>query len=462
MKQILTIGCKIPGGYGTHVASTSKRSLLDADIILLSADNFIDSIRYEEFAGEYRGTPMLSEQDSRNFRDAVNHWSRELDDALAARKTVLVILGQVSVASRRLSPTRIVMSSNYDILPVKMFFVESQGQAMVLSQGENPIREYWYDYADQSQYRVYFEDESDLRPLITTKSGNRLVGAVSQQSDSGALIFLPWIDLGKKEFFEVKGDRQDLEGPSVSWTDEAKQWGSKFVQTITSIHETVTRDEGNENSPEWASDVKFMTLEEKGIRERLNNLEDRIGEMKTLRDELKSDLSDAECLKPLLYGQGRSLEEAILYAVRILGFEATGFREGNSEFDAVLECDEGRMIGEAEGKDKRPIHVDKLRQLATNVIEDFEREEITEQAIGVLFGNAYRLTEPSLRGAEQFTSKCRQLAGTINAVLMRTSDLFEVAKILIDNPDDEFAADCRKAIFAARGKEVQFPERRKS
>ena len=57
----------------------------------------------------------------------------------------------------------------------------------------------------------------------------------------------------------------------------------------------------------------------------------------------------------------------------------------------MLECSEGRCIGEAEGRDNRAIGIDKMRQLEVNVLEDLSRDEVSEPAKGVLFGNAYRL-----------------------------------------------------------------------
>jgi hypothetical protein len=46
----------------------------------------------------------------------------------------------------------------------------------------------------------------------------------------------------------------------------------------------------------------------------------------------------------------------------------------------VFESEEGRLIGEAEGKDNKAINVDKLRQLSMNIHEDIQREEVTTPA----------------------------------------------------------------------------------
>ncbi|NIR13719.1 MAG: hypothetical protein GWN86_07115, partial [Desulfobacterales bacterium] len=41
--------------------------------------------------------------------------------------------------------------------------------------------------------------------------------------------------------------------------------------------------------------------------------------------------------------------------------------------------------------------------------------------------------------------------------LVRTPDLYGVARYLADGPDPEFAASCRKAILNTQGKLVVFP-----
>ena len=331
---------------------------------------------------------------------------------------------------------------------------------ITLSQGDNLLRDYWGSFGDASSYRVYIEGAQhrgyEYAPLLTSRDGGRIVGAIYRNSSGGALIALPWIELVRDDFFDECSD--DAEDDSAfTWTSEAKGWGMKFLRALTSIDEKLRQPSGHTQPPDWVSDANFMTIEEMKLRKSLAGLEDRILALQVEEKEATARLSEEESMKALLYAQGRPLEDAIISAMKLLGFEAEHFRDADSEFDGVFKCPEGRMIGEAEGKDSRPIHVDKLRQLATNVIEDFDRDEVTEQAVGVLFGNAYRLIEPAQRESEQFTPKCKQLAKTISAVLVRTSDLFEVAKAMADGADDSFAIDCRRAIFSAKGEEIQFP-----
>ncbi|BAQ44246.1 hypothetical protein [Methylobacterium aquaticum] len=97
----------------------------------------------------------------------------------------------------------------------------------------------------------------------------------------------------------------------------------------------------------------------------------------------------------LLYETGKRLELAIEKALRLMGYNVETLRIGDLEIDHVIVGPSGiRMIGESEGKDNSAIDVTKFRQLESNIGEDLEREEITEPAKGVLFGNGFRLTPP--------------------------------------------------------------------
>ena len=128
------------------------------------------------------------------------------------------------------------------------------------------------------------------------------------------------------------------------------------------------------------------------------------------------------------------------------------------ELDQVIISPEGdRFIGECEGKDKSDISVDKFRQLHDSIQEDFAREDVDEMAMGLLFGNPHRLTEPDKRSSF-FTDKCMNNASRAGIALIKTTDLYEVARYVSDSGDMEFAKKCRQAIKDQLGKVVKFPE----
>ncbi len=143
-----------------------------------------------------------------------------------------------------------------------------------------------------------------------------------------------------------------------------------------------------------------------------------------------------------MYEKGKALEAAIIDALRLLGFKAEPFKDSESEFDVVFECDEGRLIGEAEGKDNKAVNIDKLRQLSMNIHEDLQRDEVTVPAKAVLFGNGFRLQPLGDRG-DPFTEKCHSAAGTASTALVFTPDLFPPVQYLVASqiPDTRERAD---------------------
>ena len=439
-KRIMTVGCKIPGGFAEHVSINSEASLLDADIVLFHPT--IDSF-YMDPLRTYQGRPSLSEDSSFRVQKAVEHWRRELLDFLGAGRTVFVVLTdlrevyvrtgerQYSGTGRNRQTTAVVRPlSNYDLLPMSTKVVGSRGTSMVLTPGENILREYWRQFGSDSNYRVYLERLDAFRPLVVTSQGDRVVGGFLRTKSGGTLVVLPWIDF--------EGDK-------------------RYLESLVALNYAIVSQDQATPTPQWASDSIYATIQEAELSQRLLGTQKEIVELERTREDTEAQLTDAGWLKALLFEQGHPLEDAVLQAMHLMGFEASRYRDPTSEFDVVLECPEGRCIGEVEGRDNKAIDISKMRQLAMNIQEDFSRGEVQEMAKGVLFGNAYRLTPPPDRPDTHFTEKCATAAKSNRTALVRTYDLFEVAKSLVDNPDGTFAAACRQAIFDASGQEVRFP-----
>ena len=463
MKKVITINCELPGGFGEYTSFNSKASLMDADFVVLCPETSL-------FSGEsHLGKPFFSDKKAFQLRESMDHWRREVGDLLKAGKTVFVLLANykefyVDTGERTYSGTgrnraatrHVALLSNYSLLPVHSKLIQSEGKEMVLSQGENPLKEYWNSYGNDSKYSVYIETGDTWIPLVTTRTGSRLVGGIAKYSGGGALVALPWIDFYREDFLALGDEDEDGEVEST-WTSDATGWGMEYLQTLSSIDDAAKRKAAVAHIPQWAMDQAFSTRKETELTNEIADIEEQIKQRHKEREDATARLKDAAILRRLLFDQGHSLEEAVLHAMRRLGFEANPFRDAQSEFDCVLESPEGRLIGEVEGRDVKPISIRKMRQLEVNVLEDFERDDVSEIATGVLFGNAYRLARPSERSSEHFTTKCKQAATRNGTVLVRTCDLFQVARALADEPDAEFAEECRRAIFSSTGDEVQFP-----
>ena len=449
MKKILTVNCRIPGDFGQYVSFHSRQSLLDADFVVICPDqaDFHSIIKHS-------GKPLINDADSYSIKESTLHWTTELEAILQAGNTVFVLLSD----RKDFYLSDYTSYWNYAWMPFYRINIrESRGKEMVLHEKGAFLKEYWSKYGHESEYRLHFEDEANSVPLVTTRSGKRPVGAMWRSNEGGTLIALPWINFDRQEFSpQVSRGRDGHLG--MAWPQVAIDWGREFQQTLSSLDDIIKGPREGTPIPQWAKDTMFKTIKEKELSQELLDIENKMTNLQKQREDATVRLKEEGVLRRLLYDQGHSLEEAILEAMRLLGFKASHYRDSNSEFDAVLESPEGRLIGEAEGRNNRAIAIGKMRQLESNIHEDFERDEVSEIATGILFGNAHRLIPPSERPLDHFTDKCKQAAGRTKTVLVRTCDLFGVAKALADKPDPEFARACRKAIFAAAGEEVTFPD----
>ena len=465
-KTVVSVGCRIPAGLSEFVSFDSKSSLLDWDIIF-----FNPGITYYAFSYEtYQGKPALSDDRSFRLREAAEHWKRELSEAFRAGKTVFVLLSELqevfidtgereySGTGRSRQTTRVVAPfNNYQTLPLQLAVTASEGRGMKLTPAGGLLADYWREFSQHSAYRVWISGKIGT-PLVVTVAGDKTVGAILQNAETGgALILLPYLDLWSDEFFEEHEEEDDEQATDIVWTEEATAFGHKLLNCLVAIDKALKRTSATTPMPEWVSAPVYVLPKEAKLREELLKVESALEELAAQKEGLRAKVVEEGSLRCLLYEKGTPLQNAILLALQLLGFQAAPYRDSESEFDVVFECPEGRLLGEAEGKDGHKINIDKLRQLEMNIHEDFEREGVTEIAKAVLFGNACRLDPLDARPG-YFTAKCLTAARRSGTALVRTPDLFGVAQYLSDENDPEFARKCREAILMTEGEIVSFPE----
>jgi hypothetical protein len=307
---------------------------------------------------------------------------------------------------------------------------------------------YWAEFRGQTKYEVYFEGKG-LKALFGTKKGERTVGGIVITKAGGALVLLPMVDWNSPSLTFVRGK-------STYWRKEAVALSKRFIECLISAAEAFRKGGNRTPPPAWVLSQDFSLAGETSIIEEISKCNSKIEELAKNRQELQHKAEEVASLRGLLYETGKPLERAILKALRILGFTAETYSDGESEFDAVFTSPEGRFLGEVEGKDNRAINIDKMTQLERNLQEDFSREGVTEYAKGVLFGNAFRLAEPQQR-TQFFTEKCQKAAKRLSVALVRSPDLFAHVRYLSQNSDPEYARSCRQAIFNTSGEIVVFP-----
>jgi hypothetical protein len=321
--------------------------------------------------------------------------------------------------------------------------------------GSEILSSYWKNFESISVYNCLMNKNPDV-DLIVTRDQSYSTGKIQRDVKSGgALILLPDIDLFGNFYEEVEVQEDGHTVTEMHFSDDARAFSLKLVAEVIAIDKALSSNTANTPEPNWSQSADFSTTKEKEVTDKIGKVEQRLAQLEEEKSALASELQAASNLKKLTYETGKPLEGAIREALEILGFSAENYRDSNSEFDVVFESGEGRFIGEAEGKDSKPINITKLRQLALNVHEDLSRDEVSKPAKAVLFGNGMRLTQPKERGI-QFTEKCIQAATETNIALVATTDLFRVAKHISDSNDEDFKAACRAALISQVGI-VSFP-----
>ncbi len=466
-KKIVSIGMLLAADEVDHVALATKASLLDWDIIIFRPD-IRDFMSRDHEMSFFQGKPCLGDHKSFALKEASAHWRREIKEAVEIGKTVIVHLckpeeifvqtgkKEFSGTGRNQKTTNIVEPfSNYKTLPTSAKWTASQGREIVFRpEYRELLSSYWDRFGAFSTYEVTFA-EAEKNACLLTQHGGKAVGLhlVSATGVGGSLLLLPDMEFNADHFFDAETDQDDDD--YEPFTDEARKFAASYLTEVVALDRALRQSAERSVEPEWARDQRYVFAEEERVQKELLFAEEALERAQKEKDNLKAELAEAGHLRGLLFETGKPLETMILKALRALGFEAENFQDDANEFDAVFFSAEGRLLGEAEGKDNKAINITKLRQLTMNIEEDFGRDEVTLRAKGVLFGNAYRLTAPADRDAP-FTEKCITSATAQSIALVHTPDLFAVTRHVIESGDADFAKQCREVLVSSVGM-VSFP-----
>jgi len=456
-KQILTVGFEIPGFEDNNIDFNSKNSLMDADLLLISPESINLSLyNWIEFSA---GGGCYDIQASQKFINNINHLQKELNDFLEQGKNIFIILSikeefclatGVSHPRKGVSNYSTTTKTNYDFLPIKIGNITSASGKHLTFLGNHLFSDFNKKFKNNLEYRLYVENTDNADVIFTGKDKAKILGAIYKKA-KGHIITLPYLSYDEEKFVEEKEEKQ-------FWTREALQFGENLTNCLLAIDQQLTENTDKTPTPNWAlkneySNKKALKIQEL-IQEHEKEIEDIISKIK----DLNIELSEEYILNDLLFEQGTPLENSVIKALTILGYEAENYDDGILELDQIIISPEKqRFIGECEGKDNKDINITKFRQLLESLNADFAREEVQEKAFGILFGNPQRLEEPNKRNLD-FTEKCKIGAEREKIALVKTVDLFLVAQYLQENENEVFKKTCRDAIYNGLGKVVEFPK----
>lgn len=466
MKEIKGVGFRMPTNNDDFIKLDSLSSLSESDIVIFNPS--FETASYSTYTtssnnGTYNGKSCYNHDSSANMGEHCIHWQKEIKSYLNTGKTLFIILSEnktfyvqtgrkeYSGTGRNRQATNIVTEfNNFKFLPNFEGVKYNVAHGNKILSSDFIFQDFLKSFSDFISYETYLTIETEFRNGFTTKNKDKILGGVLS-AFGGQIVFLPKISFEKNELTEY--DEEDDE----FWTDGAIIIGKKFIQSIVEIDASLRSKLNKTPSPDWINHKLYRLGRSEKIRESIESDNNKIINLNKGIQKLKEELLESEKLNDLLFETGKPLEAAVTYALKILGFKAENFDDGVLELDQVITSPEGwRFIGECEGKDNKSIDITKFRQLSDALNEDYEREEVNEKAYGLLFGNPFRLMSPTKR-KNPFTEKCKSGATREKIGLIETIDLYEVAKYLMENEDEEFKKECRKTIFEKLGQVIKFP-----
>nr|VFK24494.1 MAG: hypothetical protein BECKLFY1418C_GA0070996_11805 [Candidatus Kentron sp. LFY] len=208
-RTVASVGYDIPDVDVEDISIESKASLLDYDVVIFDPSIY-------DFYGysykDYRGKPCLDDHNSFSLKENMEHWKREILDSIKAGKNVFFMLNneqEVYVATgkksysgtgRNRKTTRHVTStSNYRMLPGEIKATNVVGSNMVLVGKDNVLAPYWSALGKISEFRVLLEGDGVIKPIVQTKTGDKIVGAhLRYKNADGNLLLLPYIDFERE------------------------------------------------------------------------------------------------------------------------------------------------------------------------------------------------------------------------------------------------------------------------
>lgn len=460
-KQISTIGIEIPGQGNDEIDFLSHFSLMDADIVVISPESIRPNGDWVSFSA---GGGCYNVEPSKWFQERLSHLQKELRDLLNSGKTAFIFLSrkeEFQLAQSVSSPRKgqhtynTFTTDNYKFLPIKIGSITNATGKHLKFTGENIFSTFDKTFSNHLEYQLYIENTKGSEIIYSGKDTTKVLGSVFK-SGKGHMILLPTLKLSQADFTEIKADKNGKE--NKYWSKNGLTFGKRLISCLVEIDRKLRENSDKTPPPEWINEKPFQLKKELEINSAITNNTDAITKLQKENERLEEELSHETSLKDLLFENGKTLELAVTKALKLLGYKAENYDDGQLEMDQIIVSPENfRYIGECEGKDNKDVDVSKFRQLQDALNADFARDEVTEKAFGILFGNPERFINPENRKLD-FTAKCKTGAEREKIALVKTSDLFLVSKYLSENKNEAYKKQCRLAIHNQLGKVVAFPK----
>ncbi|NQX54478.1 hypothetical protein HQN86_12710 [Pedobacter panaciterrae] len=452
METIIGVGFNIPSKEKDFLAINTKGSLSDADIVVFSCTFPYDSYKLDKDG--YQGHPLYSTTSSNQLLEHFDHWNAELTNFLDRGKVLFILLeekktfylytGKKKVTERQ-ETTMVGKHHNYEFLPSSLNAEILNGHGSTIYPCSSLVKDFNDAVNEVYQFEAHVKTEVPSSTLFTTKAKDKVLG-LHKIYGKGHIVFVPSITLPSS--FKTEAGK---------FNAKAFRWGSRFKESLSGLSKALRAEDNITPTPNWTQQKDYMLPNAVETLKKIKTAEGQISALESKISKYRELLADQEECKNLLYETGKPLEYIVTKTLNALGYEAENFDDGMLEMDQIILSPEGdRFVGECEGKDNKDIDISKFRQLQDALNADFARDEVSEKAYGILFGNPQRLIDPKSRTLD-FTDKCKNGAQREGIALVKTADLFQIAQYFTDHVNDEYKKACRMAIKEQLGKVVNFP-----
>lgn len=431
--NITTVDFYINNSEVLNTYIDQNTTILDSDIVIFNPSQY-KNLWKDKVRRQDNNSEIIFSPDSDRVRAILENRRNEVQTLLEKGKIIINIISPVyEVKGQYKNSSTYESLTNYDYLPNSREYPFDQLTAgssgrknsVNANKTKNIFSQFFFAFKNEIEYEAYFDFDGTKEPeYFILNKAHRPIASISPFLN-GIIVNLPHLN-GKVDENKYLG--------------VIRQCSQKFFKSISQTP-----------PPEWVQGYQLNG--EREIEERLECIEKRIEELKVNKKEIEKDKIQLTKYKLLLFEQGAGLEDVVLEAFKLFGFNAINRKSEDMEHDMVFDSKEGRGVAEIEGKDKDSIHISKLDQLNRAVDEDFDLTN--EYPQGVLIGNHYRLTNPEERG-EPFTEKVHIVAKKKSFGLLNTYEIFKAVNYLISSPnDEEFKLNCRNAILKTTGEEIR-------
>ncbi len=399
----------------------------------------------------------------------MRHWQSELNKASRKHKLMVYIVPEniyINDASNKL----------FNVLSIIPCFISLGTRATIgsdiissNSSLKNVFDNFCKIFEHNLNYKYIFEisrEDKNIEKILETKDGD-ILGVYWKNENS---IMIQGVEPNLLFAYKPQESLEKSEGLVKSrYNDELKVYTTslelarKFKSFLIKLYNVLCQKQQIEEVPDWIkNDTLFDLIEEKKIDAEIIENQNRIEELLELNSSKEREKNIILSLKDLLFATDKQLEDAVNYALEIIGFKPKQFvsKNGDLQIDTFIEYENIKIVGETKGVNKSADNHN-INQLTGNRDQYFSEECLENENIpkAILFVNSFREQPLKNRNKQDaVTPKVLKLAEASSVSIVWTPDLFFVAQYIKNTEDEVFAQTCRKVIIDNKHGFVDFPK----